>query len=84
VADALHSWEMAADALRCLHHPLEGLVIRSGAVDEPGSNATREDALDGAPVKVCERFCRHAKLLESPQKVTFGQFLQSSLLSWIR
>jgi len=53
VVDALHGWEMAADnVLRCLHHPLEGLVISSGAAAEPGSNAAREDALDGARVKV--------------------------------
>jgi len=58
VVDSLHAEEMAADyALCCLHHPLEGLVISSGAVAEPGSNATREDALNGAPVKVSERFC---------------------------
>jgi len=64
VVDALHGWEMAADnALRCLHHPLEGIAISSGASAEPGNNAAREDALDGAPVKVCESFCRHANLL---------------------
>jgi len=45
--------------------PLEGLVISSGAAAEPGSNAAREDALDGAPVKVSEGFCRRAKLLKS-------------------
>jgi len=36
---------------------------------EPGSNAAREDALNGATVKVSESFCRHVKILESPQKV---------------
>jgi len=36
---------------------------------DPGSNAAREDVLDGAPVKVSEGFCRNAKLLESPKKV---------------
>jgi len=53
VVDALHGWEMAADdALRCLHHPLEGLAISSGAATVPASNAAREeDALDDAPVK---------------------------------
>jgi len=70
VVDALHGWEMAADdALHCLHHPLEGLVISSGASVEPGSNVARDDAFKGAPVKVSEGFCRHVKLLESPQKV---------------
>jgi len=59
VVDALHGREMAAsDSLRCLHHPLEGLVINSGAAAKPGSNAAREDALDGAPVQVSEGFCR--------------------------
>jgi len=63
-----HIWEMAVnDALCCRHHPLEGLVISSGAAAEPGSNAAREDALDGAPEKVSTGFYRHAKLLESPQ-----------------
>jgi len=70
VVHALHGGEMAADdALRCLHHPLEGLVISSGAAAASGRNAAREDALNSAPVSVCESFCRHAKLLESPQKV---------------
>jgi len=70
VVDALHSWEMAADdALCCFHHPLQGLAISSGAAAEPGSNTAREDALNGAPVKVSESFCRHAKLLECRQKV---------------
>lgn len=46
---AFHSGEIAADnALRCLHHPLEGLVIRRGA----DANAAREDALYGAPAEV--------------------------------
>jgi len=66
VVYALHSWEMAADDALCsLHHPLEGLVISRGAAAEPGSNAARKDALNGAPVKVSEGFCRHAKLFES-------------------
>jgi len=43
VVDALHGWEMAGDdALRCLHHPLDGLAISSGEDAEPGSNAARE------------------------------------------
>jgi len=58
VVDTLHGWEMAADdALRCLHHPLEGLAISSGAAAEPGSNAAREDAPNAAPVKASESFC---------------------------
>jgi len=70
VVDASHGWEMAADdALCCLHHPLEGLVISSGTATKPGTNATREDALDCAHVNVSEGFCRHAKFAESPQKV---------------
>jgi len=70
VVDALHGWEMAAnDVLRCLHHPLEGLVISSGEAAEPDSNAAREDALNVAHVKVSEGSCGHAKLLDSPQKV---------------
>jgi len=74
VVDALHGWEMAADdAFRCLHHPLEGLAISSGRTRQ---NAAREDALNGAPVKVTEGFLRYAKLLESPQevKVLLGSF----------
>jgi len=70
VVDALHGGEMAADdALCCLHHPLESLAISRGPAAVQGSNVAREDAPNGAPVKVSERFCRHAKLLESPQKV---------------
>jgi len=57
VVESLHGWEMAADdALRCLHHPLEGLVISSRAPAVTGSNAAREDALDGAPVKFVRGF----------------------------
>jgi len=70
---------------RCLHHPLEGLAMRSGAAAEPGSNAAREDALGGAPVKVCEGFWRHVKVPESPQKVEalLGsfRFLKSMIIS---
>jgi len=55
VVDALHGREMAADyVVHCLHHPLEGLAISSGAAAILGSNAAREDALNGAPVKVSE------------------------------
>jgi len=69
--NALHSWEMAADdAHCCLHHRLEGLPISSGAAAEPGRNAARKDAINGAPIKVCEGLCRHANLLQSTQKVT--------------
>src|SRR4029434_5410250 len=40
VVDALHVWAMAADdTLRCLHHPLQGLAIGSGAATIPGSDA---------------------------------------------
>ena len=40
VIDALHGGEMAAgDTLRCLHHPLQGLAIGSGAATIPGSDA---------------------------------------------
>jgi len=75
VVDALHGWEMVAvDALCCLH-PLEGLVISSGAAAEPGRNAAGEDARNGAPGKVSEGFCRHAKLLESQQvNLLLGSF----------
>jgi len=53
VVDALHGGAMAADdTLHSLQHPLEGLVISSGAAAEPGSNAAREDAFNGVPVKV--------------------------------
>ena len=39
VVDALHGREMAADdMLRCLHHPLQGLAICSGAATIPGSD----------------------------------------------
>src|SRR4029434_6283207 len=70
VVDALHGREMAADdTLRCLHHPLQGLAIGSGAATIPGSDAAREDALNGASIKVFQSFRRHATLLESPQEV---------------
>src|SRR4029434_10722715 len=40
VVDALHGREMAGDdTLRCLHHPLQGLAIGSGAATIPGSDA---------------------------------------------
>ena len=53
VVDAFHGGELAADdALCCLHHPLEGFAISSGAAAEPGSDAAREDAFIGAPVEV--------------------------------
>jgi len=51
------------------------------AAAEPGSKAAREDALNGAPVKCSEGFCRHAKLLESPQKV---KVLLGSFYSQVR
>jgi len=38
VVDALHGWEMMP--FRCLHHPLEGLLISSGAAAKPGSWCT--------------------------------------------
>lgn len=46
VVDALHRGEVAAnDVLRCLHRPLEGLALCSGAAAAPGSNAATDDAL---------------------------------------
>jgi len=75
VVDSLHGWEIAADdALRCLHHPLEGLAISSRLDAKPGSNAAREDALDGAPVNVSEGFCRHEKLLPQKVEALLGSF----------
>jgi len=63
------------DVLRCLHQPLEGFPIRNGAAAKPGSNAVREDALNGAPVNVSEflHTCqiRHAK---PAQKALLGSF----------
>jgi len=56
-------------------------ALRSAAEQLPGSNEAREDALDGEPVNVSEGFCRHAKLLESPQKV---KALLSSFYSRVR
>jgi len=44
-------------------------------------NAAREDVLNGAPVKVSESFFRHAKLLDSPQKV---KVLLGSFYSQVR
>ena len=53
MVDAFHGGELAADdALCCLHHPLEGFAISSGAAAEPGSDVAREDAFIGAPVEV--------------------------------
>src|SRR4029434_4857095 len=55
VVDAVHGMEMAADdTLRCLHHPLQGLAIGSGAATIPDSDAACEDALNGASIKVGE------------------------------
>jgi len=85
LVDALHGWEMTADDALCfLHHRLEGLVISSRAAAEPGSNAAREDALDGAPVKVSEGFCRNVKLAKLLEKGAFGLFLQPSPLALTR
>jgi len=55
-------------------------AISSRAAAEPDSNAAREDALNGAPVKVSESLCRHAKLLASPPKVLLNQ-VRSSLMN---
>jgi len=70
VVDALHSWEMAADDV---------------AAAKPGSNAAREDALDGAPVKVSEGFCTcQTSWVSSESKSAFGQFLQPNPLEMSR
>jgi len=91
VVDALHGWEMAAnDALHCLHHALEGLAISSRAAAKPDSNAAREDACNGAPVKVSNTFCRHARRFCAvltaclDQELEAGDFLHFSSVdvSW--
>lgn len=67
LVEALHRGD--DDALCCLHHPLEGLAINSGAAAVPGSDAASESALNCAPVEIGEHFGRRAKHLESPEEV---------------
>ena len=37
-------------------HPLESLAVEGSAVAVPGCVTARQDALDYAPVKVCQGF----------------------------
>jgi hypothetical protein len=43
------------------HHPLESPVVAGGAVAVPGGDAARQDALNGASVRVCEGLRGQAK-----------------------
>ena len=62
------------------HYPLSCLVVGDRAVAIPGSNATRQDALDGAAVESFYDLRTHAKSFQSPE----GEyvFVPSSQLSW--
>ena len=44
------------DALCKPHHPLESPAVVGGAIAVPGGDTARQDALNGASVKVCEGF----------------------------
>ena len=42
------------DGLGRPHHPLESLADVDGAVAVPGDDTARQDAFNGASVKICE------------------------------
>lgn len=49
------------------HYPLQCLAVRGQAVSIPGSDATSQDALDGAVVEPFEDLRTHAKSFQSPE-----------------
>ena len=51
------------DALCRPHHPLKSPAVRGGAVAVPGGDSARQDALNGAAVKVCEGLRGQAAVL---------------------
>ena len=54
-----------SDVLGRPHYPLKSLAVGGRAVTTPGSDATRQDALDGAVVKPFEDLKTHAKSFQS-------------------
>ena len=55
------------DALGRPHNPLESPAVAGSAVALPGGDTARQDALNCAPVKVCEGFRGQAKFPQPPE-----------------
>ena len=55
------------DALDRPHHPLESHAVGDSAFAVPGSDTTRQDALNGTSVKVCEGLRGQDKFLQPPE-----------------
>ena len=49
------------------HHPLESPAVAGGAVAVPGGDTARQDALDCAPVKVCQGLWPQATFFQPPE-----------------
>ena len=56
-----------SDVLGRMHYPMQCLAVRGRAVAIPGSDATRQGALDGAAEKPFEDLRTHAKSFRSPE-----------------
>ena len=56
-----------SNVLSRTHYPLQCLAVGGRAVAIPGSDATSQDALDGAAVKPFEDPRTHAKSFQSPE-----------------
>ena len=59
--------------------PLESPAVAGGAVAIQGSDIARQDALNGAPIKVCEGLMGQAKFLLPPE---FEEALLRLLCGW--
>ena len=57
----------SGDALGRPHPPLASPVVADGAVEAPGGDTARQDALNCTSVKVCESLRDQAKLLQPPE-----------------
>ena len=55
------------DALDRPHQPLESPAVVGGVVGLPGGDSARQDALNGASVKVCECLRSLATFLQPPE-----------------
>jgi hypothetical protein len=49
------------------HHPLEIPAVAGGAGAVPDSDSAKQDALNGASVKVCEGLRGQAKFIQPPK-----------------
>ena len=50
-----------------MHHPLESTAVMDGAVAVPGGDTSRQDALNGASVEVCEGLRSQDEFLQPPE-----------------